>query len=334
MFRGHGGNILIFEKLPTVLTAEELIDKAFKRASRTGRGKAVRVKAAESMVMTASNIISDNLLNVVRRFPNFDDIPQFYKELADILVGIDQLKMSLSSLHWASTKVKTLSRSYIGKLRMSQNSTAIRKQALGRIASIVREIDSDLKFLNEARDKLRKLPAVDDIPTIVAAGYPNVGKSSFVAWISSAKPQIATYPFTTKGVLVGHFTHDGVRYQVIDTPGLLDRPLSERNRIELQAVSALKHLGGVVLFILDPSETCGYSIDAQKRLLAEVEKELEIPILAVMNKSDLGKVDADMSTKTGEGIAEIKAQLIEMLEGSKAQVSDHKSQYGAGVQEW
>ncbi|ATZ61599.2 MAG: NOG1 family protein [Methanosarcinales archaeon Met12] len=316
---------MIFEKLPTVLTAEELIDKAFKKASRTGGGKAVRVKATESMILTASNIISDNLLNNVRRFPNFDDIPQFYRELTDILVGIDQLKMSLSSLHWASTKVKTLSRSYIGNLRKGQNPAAIRKQAFGRIASVVREIDSDLKFLNEARGKLRKLPAVADIPTIIVAGYPNVGKSSFVAWISSAKPQISTYPFTTKGVLVGHFTHDGIGYQVIDTPGLLDRPLSERNRIELQAISALKHLGDVVLFILDPSETCGYLLDAQKRLLVDIEKELKIPIVVVTNKGDLRGVDADMSTKTGEGVAEIKAQLIEILKRPRARASSHTS---------
>lgn len=311
---------MIFEKIPTVPMADELVDKAFRRASRAGKAKPRdRRKAAESMIMTASNILSDNLIHVVKRFPNLDDLPPFYRDLTDILVGVDRLKMSLASIHWAGAKVKEISKGYIGKLRKGQNPSMIRREAFGRIASIVREVDSDLVLLNEARDKLRKLPDVSEAPTIVVAGYPNVGKSSFVAAVSSAKPEIAEYPFTTKGVSIGHFMHERRRYQVIDLPGLLDRPLSERNKIELQAISALRHLGDVVLFMLDPSETCGYSLASQKHLLDEVKSELKIPVLVVANKwdltSDLKKADADMlmSAGTGEGVAEVKARLIEML---------------------
>lgn len=308
--------VLIFEKIPTVPMADELVDKAFRRASRAGRAKPRdRREAAESMIMTASNILSDNLIHVVKRFPNLDDLPPFYRDLTDILVGVDRLKMSLASIHWAGVKVKEISKGYIGKLRKGQNPSMVRREAFGRIASIVREVDSDLALLNEARDTLRSLPDVSEAPTIVVAGYPNVGKSSFVAAVSSAKPEIAEYPFTTKGVSIGHFMHERRRYQVIDLPGLLDRPLSERNKIELQAISALRHLGDVVLFMLDPSETCGYSLASQKHLLDEVKSELKIPVLVVANKCDLKKADADMliSAKTGEGVAEVKARLIEML---------------------
>jgi nucleolar GTP-binding protein len=145
--------------------------------------------------------------------------------------------------------------------------------------------------------------------------------------ISSAKPEIAEYPFTTKAVSIGHFMHEGRRYQVIDIPGLLDRPLSKRNKIELQAISALRHLGDVILFILDPSETCGYSLTSQKHLLNEIKRELKTPVLVVANKCDLEGVrgaEADMlmshmSAETGEGIAEVKARLIEMLKERRRQ---------------
>jgi len=311
---------LIFEKIPTVPMADELVDKAFRRASRAGRGKTRdRRGGAESMIMTASNILSDNLIHVVKRFPNLDDLPPFYRDLTDILVGVDKLKMSLASVHWAGNKVREVSKDHIGKLRKGQDPSGVRKEAFGRIASIVREVGSDLAFLNDARDKLRKLPEVSEIPTIVVAGYPNVGKSSFVAAVSSAKPEVAEYPFTTKGVSIGHFMHERCRYQVIDLPGLLDRPLSERNKIELQAISALRHLGDVVLFILDPSETCGYSLASQKHLLEEIKSELKVPVLVVANKSDLTsdlkKVETDMlmSAGTGKGVAEVKARLIEIL---------------------
>ena len=69
---------------------------------------------------------------------------------------------------------------------------------------------------------------------------------------------MAAYPFTTKGIDVGIHEAGHRRYQVIDTPGLLDREIEDRNRIEMQAVTALKHLANAMLFILDPSETCGY----------------------------------------------------------------------------
>ena len=47
--------------------------------------------------------------------------------------------------------------------------------------------------------------------------------------------------------------HRGIRFQVIDTPGLLDRNPEERNTIELQAITALAYLNSAIIFILDPT---------------------------------------------------------------------------------
>ncbi|TQD28340.1 NOG1 family protein [Methanolobus vulcani] len=321
---------MIFEKINTVQTSEELLDKAFRRATRAMSGKNITgrktaIEANESMMLTAGNILTDNLKNIVRRFPTFENLPPFYYELADVMVGVDDMRKSLSRLDWASAKIHEVTRDHVGKIRKARDPLPVRKQCFGRLSSIMRSIDKDLIFLNESRNKLRKLPSVNDEPTIVVAGYPNIGKSSFVTKVTGATPEIASYPFTTKGVSIGHFFVGNDRYQVMDTPGLLDRPMSERNEIELQAITALKNLDAVVLFIIDATETCGYEIDDQKRMLEEVRTEFKLPVLVVANKADLPQfrdlefVNMKMSTATGEGIEEVTSTLIEMVKKAIAE---------------
>ncbi|WP_440952982.1 NOG1 family protein [Methanococcoides sp. FTZ1] len=327
---------MIFEKIHTVPTSDELIDKAFRRATRAKAGKTIRdndsaLRAHESMVMTSGNILSDNLSNIVRRFPNFDDLPDFYYELTDIVVGIDELRQALGGVDWASQKLHEISREYVGKIRKSKDPVTTRKEAFGRMASVMSAVEKHLIFLNEARNILRKLPDVRDEPTIVVAGYPNVGKSSFVSMVTGARPEVASYPFTTKGVLIGHFMRGHDRYQVIDTPGLLDRPMSERNDVERQAITAIKYLDAVVLFIIDASETCGYAIEEQKRLLDEVVQNFELPIYVVANKADHERfempdfVDVKMSTATGESLDIIVDKLVEMIDEIKKEKEEDQS---------
>jgi nucleolar GTP-binding protein len=52
-----------------------------------------------------------------------------------------------------------------------------------------------------------------------------------------------------------------VKVQVIDSPGVLDRALEQRNTIEMQSITALAHLNSLIVFIIDISETCGYTIE-------------------------------------------------------------------------
>ena len=51
--------------------------------------------------------------------------------------------------------------------------------------------------------------------------------------------------------------------QVVDTPGILDHSLEERNTIEMQAITALAHLRATVLYVMDLSEQCGQNLHQQ-----------------------------------------------------------------------
>ena len=55
--------------------------------------------------------------------------------------------------------------------------------------------------------------------------------------VTRADVEVQPYAFTTKSLFVGHMDYRYLRWQVIDTPGILDRPLEERNTIEMQVGS-------------------------------------------------------------------------------------------------
>jgi len=310
-----------FESLPTTPYADELIDKAFARAARAGRAKS-GVDAQQSMLMTAANIISDNLENVVTAWPDFDALDPFYDNLADAIVGADDLRQHLNEIGWAGRKATDIRQEYEGRL-YGDDETAkkLRKQAFARLADVVEEVEADLVAVSEAREQLRDLPDVrPDEPTIVVAGYPNVGKSSFVNSVTRAKNEEATYPFTTTQVHVGHVDHDHIRYQLVDTPGLLDRPPAERNEVESQAVSALEHAADAVVVVLDPSGESGYPLDVQRALQDDITQRFDVPVLSVANKLDridpddaVGDADYLMSVTDGENVQAVLEAAIDAV---------------------
>jgi len=62
---------------------------------------------------------------------------------------------------------------------------------------------------------------------------------------------------------IGKWWNGLLCWKVIDTPGILDHPLEDRNTIEMQAITALAHLRAAVLYFMDISEQCGNSIEQQ-----------------------------------------------------------------------
>ncbi|KCZ74131.1 hypothetical protein H311_04905, partial [Anncaliia algerae PRA109] len=168
--------------------------------------------------------------------------------------------------------------------------------ALGKIVSAVKKLKSSLEYLEEVRQHLSRIPTIDTAKrTLLICGYPNVGKSSFITKISKAKVEIQPYPFTTKNLFVGHFDSNGEVFQVIDTPGILDHPLEERNTIEMQSIVAMAHLNSTILFFIDISESCGYFIANQISLFNSL-KPLMNDFVIILSKSDLKKV-ADLENE-------------------------------------
>ncbi len=184
----------------------------------------------------------------------------------------------------------------------------------GRLSSHVREVDPDLARLREIQRFLRDRPHLEaGAPTLVVAGFPNVGKSALVAQLSSAHPKVADYAFTTLAIEVGHADLGVDRWQILDTPGVLGRT-GRSNPAEREAAVAVERAASVVLFVIDPSESSGYSIEEQERLLARWQQEIPgRPIIVVESKSDLvpdrGSGRLRVSAITGEGLDELRRAI-------------------------
>jgi nucleolar GTP-binding protein len=311
--------------IPTVLSADEILDKAFRKASKADYEGPTRLDTVRelniSKLKSASDTIVSTMGSYVKAFPSLERLSPFYRELVDVTIGRDKLKKSLGAMDWSRGNVARVSKDAIRNISHSRTIPAIdesRKAAYGRISSFVKQVDKELTFLAKARAVMKKYPTVDPaVPTIVIAGSPNVGKSQLVGRISTAKPRVAVYPFTTQEISVGMFERRHLRYQVIDTPGLLDRELSERNPMELRAILALKHLASLVVFLLDPSETCGYPMDAQEHLLENIKTEFaKVPMIEVENKADLSKSASarlKVSASTGKGVGDLVDTIVRTL---------------------
>ncbi|MEM0449696.1 MAG: GTPase [Methanomassiliicoccales archaeon] len=312
--------------IPTILTKQELLDKAFGRSvkiSKKGEGGLdSKRRTAMARISAAGDILHGTLIKYVKAFPSMERREDFHMELIDILVGLDALKKSLSALSWAADRCRYLSREYARRAKSCstvEELQRVRKEYFGRTASVIDQISSDLEFVAKSREALKTIPALEmELPTVVVAGHPNVGKSQLVERISSAKPKIAPYPFTTQGISVGHFFHKYRKIQVIDTPGLLDREFETRNAIEKQAVLALKYLADVIVFLIDPSETSGYSLKEQLSLLESVKRAFpDITLIEVENKSDLVRSDSQrlkISALRNEGVDTLMKIIIDKLQ--------------------
>jgi nucleolar GTP-binding protein len=305
-----------FERIPPVPEADEVLDAAFAKASRVAENK-TGVDSQRGMTAKASNRVNSRLNHIVEGFPSFDRLEGFYLAVASAAVDIDEVRQALSRVDWAAGQVETIADEAQSEMAESSSPEAIeaRKRAFARISSVVRRVEDALDTLREARESLVGIPEVRDLPTAVLAGAPNVGKSTVLAEMTNADPEVESYAFTTKGVGMGHIEDEGYRtYQVVDTPGLLDRPAEERNEMEAQAVEALEHLADLVVFLIDPSETCGYTVEEQTTLLEEV-RGFDVPVLVVSNKADLGEKyeDADVTVTATEDADEVREAVVEEL---------------------
>ena len=318
------------QEIKNIATSEELIDRALRRASKVEEKVRNADYRARLTAVRKIHSVADNIANplhtYVKAFPSFDNIHPFDRSIIDLTVGVDKLRKSLGASDWARKEVLMIGNKYVPKARArksAEETMRIMSEAYTKMTNIVRQIEKNLNFLISARSIFRNIPNVNnEKPLAVFAGAPNVGKSSLIGAISTGKPEVKSYPFTTKGVSLGHIKAKYDIIQVMDTPGLLDRPNSDRNDMEKQGIAALDHLEPIIVFLTDLSGTSGYSVETQESMHEELKgRYSKYRWIDVYSKSDLEaeseltyseSVSVSVMTKTG--LEELESRLIQLSE--------------------
>lgn len=174
----------------------------------------------------------------------------------------------------------------------------------------------------EKRELFLELKLMADVGLV---GFPNAGKSSLVNKISSGRPAVGDYPFTTLEPVLGIVSVHNKSFVLADIPGLIEGA-SEGRGLGHQF---LKHIERThsLLFVIDSFEEDAY----QKFLILKQElkefhpKLAEKPYVIALNKADLGNEDSlkifkengekpiVTSAITGEGCETLKLALDKLV---------------------
>src|SRR5436309_2065840 len=179
----------------------------------------------------------------------------------------------------------------------------------------------------------------DANPTVVIVGRPNVGKSTLFNRITGQRRAIVgDEPGITRDRIHGTAEHDGRRFEVIDTGGIVvaDQEYIPA-QILLQAEMALRGAAHIILLVDGRSEITGSDRD-----LAQMLKKLGKPVSVAVNKVDTeAKHDlvhgfyelgiADMFPISAEHGTGIDALLDHVTEGFSRETPEPPTEPGIKV---
>ena len=298
-------------------------------------------------VMFTKEAFTEKLQAILSEFPVLDNLHPFTASLMNVLYDKNHYKLALGQINTARHLIEQVAKDYVRLIKFGDSlyrCKQLKRAAMGRMATIMRRQKDPLAYLEQVRQHLSRLPSIDpSTRTLVICGYPNVGKSSFINKVTRADVDVQPYAFTTKSLFVGHMDYKYLRWQVIDTPGILDHPLEEMNTIEMQAITALAHLRSAVLYFMDLTEQCGYTIEAQVQLFNSIKPLFaNKPTILVINKVDTMRLEdldderaqlvrsvveepgsnvqiMQISTFTDEGVMDLKTSACETLLASRVE---------------
>ncbi|GMY22941.1 nucleolar GTP-binding protein 1 isoform X1 [Fagus crenata] len=352
-----------FQKLPMVMPSVDILYSALKKAKRvsptqgiTNIAKRERNRGAKQLDALMKELAVP-LRTYLEDFPKKKYLHPYERSLVELTLGDGNYEEVLGRVNALRKNVVS-----VGKEHASLCAKSLTKrEAEERLSEGMKKIEEIFSCEGKAVDALlhiaktlRAMPVVDlETPTLCLVGAPNVGKSSLVRILSTGKPEVCNYPFTTRGILMGHIVFNYQNFQVTDTPGLLKRCDEDRNNLEKLTLAVLSHLPTAILYVHDLSGECGTSPSDQFVIYKEIKERFADHLwLDVVSKCDLlhkspvvfvtdddnpdhvelaryRKLGPDgaihVSVKSEAGLSELKVRVHELLTSQMAKISSQES---------
>ncbi len=238
-------------------------------------------------------------------YPKFAKVDEVYIKLINTSESkVKEIEEALNRLRWIGNYCDELTQNTLDKIKKAKTHNTIgfiMKKYLGKVNSLFRKEKIHFEKLEIARKFMSRLPKFEDMYTVGIGGFPNVGKSTLMKKITGSNVEIQNYPFTTKGLMFSYLKkRDKKIVQLIDTPGLLGR--DKNNSIEERAELILREHCSYIVFVIDITQSCGYSIEQQLALLKKTSTA-KVNHVIYFSKTDL--FDEDLE----EVYSEVKSKL-------------------------
>jgi len=172
----------------------------------------------------------------------------------------------------------------------------------------------------EPGEKKRVKLELKFIADVGLIGLPNAGKSTLISVISSAKPKVADYPFTTLEPSLGVVNHKGRSFIVCDIPGLISgaaegKGLGDKFLRHISRTKVLVHLIDVT------SHAFQRDYNTIRDELKKFDKQLlDKKEIVVLSKADLApklktnfKYDIEISAAGGKNIDKLLSLILSKL---------------------
>ncbi|XP_024192190.1 nucleolar GTP-binding protein 1 isoform X2 [Rosa chinensis] len=341
-----------FQKLPMVMPSVDILYSALRKAKKIAPTKGIANIAKRERnraFRVCFQEIAVPLRTYSENFPNKKYLHPYERSLIELTLGDGNYEQVLGKVDALRKKVVS-----VGKEQASlcAKSTS-KKEAEARLCEGLKKVEETYirqgKYVDDLlhiaklyMQTLRAMPVVDlETPTLCLVGAPNVGKSSLVRILSTGKPEVCNYPFTTRGILMGHIILNHETFQMTDTPGLLKRCDEDRNNLEKLTLAVLSHLPTAVLYVHDLSGECGTSPTDQFVIYNEIKEKFgdhlwldvvskcdllqESPVLFATDNGDDNDLDLaryrklgpegalHVSVKNEVGLPELKRRVHELL---------------------
>jgi GTP1/Obg family GTP-binding protein len=250
-------------------------------------------------------LVDKTILPIVTTFPELEQLHSFDRALIRLSVTSEHNYLRvLKATRAFANRIRDLVSTETKKINQSTSKIGVLnalETAKKAILQLIMEKKEEIEKLRELAKRLHHMPIISrgsnpnnphsqPVQSIAVIGCPNSGKSSLITRISSGKPDVQNYSFTTKSIIVGHLFYEAQGYvqpfverelenslendttqkirtkdynimglegqnnitavQIMDSPGLLFRPDTYRKNMELLTIASLQHLNLDIIIYL------------------------------------------------------------------------------------